>query len=381
MALQQIWSMNLWIIIDLLFISTGLFAILYLLRGIRISAEDPGIRVDTSQILFILPVKDPPPTLATLVKKLGEIAPGSTLAIAYQGRRPKVSGNLKIVLLEGMERPGYRGKIANLVTALESLELSRFSYIVFIDDDIIPNQRWLRSLIASAEKHGVSTGYRVYRPSRLAGILLSIWSIYSLDTMLSPRTRIVWGGSAAFKKEFLDVKKLLEMWRGAVSDDVAYTYYVRNCLKREIGFHPDSLVENIWLGGLREAISFIIRQQRIVYRYGFKLWLLGVVYHGYVWSISLYSIARLAISFETGLLLTLLTGLIFTIYGLRTWFRAMHAYNVVTISGRSIFPIILSPIILIIQLPLLLVSVGDTIYWRGVRYKLPPLEELSGYCL
>lgn len=244
---------------------------------------------------------------------------------------------------------------------------------MFIDDDIVPHEKWIRSLIHSC-REGVSTGYRVYSP-REAPLILSLWSIYSLDTMLSRETRIVWGGSACFERSFLDVERLLEMWRGAVSDDVAYTYLARE-RGVEIGFSLYSLVRNIGIERLGEALSFIIRQQRIVYVYSRWLWRRGVAYHGYVWIATLAGIYNLLSPTPLGLAVAILTLLLHAAYMFRLRSRCIVASQVVgDPSIARIWPY--APLILLIQLPLLLLSRGREIMWRGARYRLPSPEELG----
>ncbi len=320
-------------------------------------------------------MKDPGWGLGELVERLGEASPGSHLAIIYEGDRPEIPDveNLAITLMEAEELEGYQGKNRNLATALRNLDLDRYRYIVFIDDDIVPHEKWIRALIQSC-REGVSTGYRVYSP-REAPILLSLWSIYSLDTMLGRDTRIVWGGSACFTRDFLDVDRLLEMWRGAVSDDVAYTYLARE-RGVEIGFSLYSLVRNIGIERLRDAISFIIRQQRIVYVYSRSLWRRGAAYHGYVWLATMVGIYNLLFPSILGLAEAVLTLLLHLLYMLRLRSRCIVASKVVgdgSVAGIWVY----APIILLIQLPLLLLSRGREIVWRGARYTLPSPEELG----
>ncbi len=320
-------------------------------------------------------MKDPGWGLGELVEKLGEASPGSHLAIVYEGVRPEIPNidRLDITLMEAEELEGYLGKNRNLATALRNLDLDRYRYVVFIDDDIIPHAKWIGALIQSC-REGVSTGYRVYSP-REAPLLLSLWSIYSLDTMLSRDTRIVWGGSACFTRDFLDVDRLLQMWRGAVSDDVAYTYLARE-RGIEIGFNLYSLVRNIGIERLRDAISFIIRQQRIVYVYSRWLWRRGVAYHGYVWLATLTGIYNILFPSILGLLEAVLTLILHLLYMFRLRSRCLVASKVVR-DGSVARIWIYAPLILLIQLPLLLLSRGRDIIWRGARYTLPSPEELG----
>jgi len=369
-------------IINVIVIPTLLYATYFIIRGWWLKGREVSEEVDWRSVLFILPVKDPPKSLPESIRALSRISPESKLVISYEGEKPSVPMDMDIEFIEARNIEGYTGKISNLVSALKKVDLDKFKYIVFIDDDIIPNITWITSLISEASVRGVATGYRVYRPKGLAGIFLSLWSLYSLDTMLSEKTRIVWGGSAAFNRETLDVQHLFKMWRGAVSDDVAYTYYVRNCLKRVIGFNHNSLVENIGYDRLSEAIRFVVRQQRIVYWYGRSLWLTGVAYHLYIWIVTLTSILNIFITTTTGPLLQILTLLIYLSYGVRIWFRAAHSSNIIGLSIWDRVKVsLVSPLILLIQLPLLLSSIGDTIRWRGRMYRLPRIEDLEGYCI
>ena len=377
-------------VVSIIFILTALTSIFYAFRGAYNTGEK-GLEHRGGAIAVILPVKDPP-DLDPLIENLDRQGLKFTLYIVYQGGKPRIRyrpSNISVEILEGGETPWYRGKIGNIVHLFKERDLSNYEYIVFIDDDVIPHPEWLRELLGLADRFCISTGYRLYlpKPLRLRNILISIWNLYSLETLYG-KDRIVWGGSACFQRRLFNIDILKRLWRGAVSDDVAYTHIAR-CNGLTIGFNEKVLVIGRPFRSLRETLGFILRQQRIVYMYSRDLWRKGLLIHLYinmVTALMFYKLYRyMFLGFGNMLdLLVILSILgIYIGYILKNHFRLGRISK---IFGRGyagtfrlfrLLNIIFMPIVINLQSILLLLSMGDTIYWRGKTYRLPAPKDLG----
>ena len=366
----------------------------YILRGVKDEGDKLPEKPSNKdvKIAILLPVKNPPPTFKKLLESLNLYTYNADVYIAYQGEKPSIDTweyqNIKLYIIEGGEEEHYRGKIGNLKRLLDNIELEMYDYIIFIDDDIIVHRNWLKTLTSLASKKGVSTGYRLYLPVKrsVGAILKSIWNLYTLDTIYSSRERIVWGGSACFRDDAIEKNELYKLWRGAVSDDVAFTYIAR--CKYDIGFNEKALVISLSSDGFKEAVDFIIRQQRIVYIYNKWLWLKGVLTHLLINILFILLITNVSLVVLNPYAITsyikslAITG-IFTSYVYRNHFRLKRIK--LQINGKYVedfkrlltYNMIFTPFFLIIQLYLLLLSIGRRINWRGTTYILPTEDELG----
>ncbi len=376
--------------IHIIFLLTILSSIYYAFRGAKDSGEEPEI-IETPHVAIILPVKDPP-NLDPLIEGIDKEELDIDLHIVYQGDRPQIgyrAGNINVYIHEGGEEPGYIGKIGNLIKLLTKLDLEGYDYIVFIDDDIIPHRGWLRELIGLAEKYCIASGYRLYlpKPLNIGNIFLSVWNLYSLETMYGG-DRIVWGGSAAFKKSVFRRDILRRLWRKAVSDDVAYTHIAR-CNGIKIGFNEKVLLISRPFKNLWEALNFIIRQQRIVYTYSYRLWLKGLLIHLYLNLLTIILLLNIYLTVFLGIInpFTILEIIsiimLYLSYILKGHLRIdrfsklfgeehMREFRIFKLVNLLFMPILLN-----IQSILLLISRGETIYWRGRYYILPRPEDLG----
>jgi hypothetical protein len=277
-------------------------------------------------------------------------------------------------------------KVHNLRMAIQKKLRSDIEYLVFADSDARPRPEWLRAMISrltrnAKKRTGATTGYRWLIPARptLANHLL--YSINSgVATLLGSRDNYpIWGGSWAIRRETFEETKLLEAWRGTLSDDLVAT----NVLRRhgwEIRYEPACMIASPTDGSLWSHFAFLRRQYLISRCCLFRLWAGGLLGSGILSICWLYAIGLLAWSATTGSWL---------VYPTAAACAALYGVNLARASIRqgllrvylpehekrvrlSIwFDLWLSPLAgWFNTLAMLVSSVGRDIHWRGITYRL-----------
>lgn len=127
----------------------------------------------------------------------------------------------RVILNEGV------GKSAALATALKNVD---GDCIVFSDDDIKPNEMWLYLLTSPLSTYDAVTTYRWYLGKGLCHKVRLAISNTGFPAMLDKRSRFVWGGSTAFRKDLVEKTDLASRLLNYISDD----YAVYSALK-EVG--------------------------------------------------------------------------------------------------------------------------------------------------
>jgi cellulose synthase/poly-beta-1,6-N-acetylglucosamine synthase-like glycosyltransferase len=166
-------------------------------------------------------------------------------------------------------------KVHNLRAAVSQVDL-RSEVLVFVDTDARPHSGWLGSLVAPlADKNiGAATGYRWFIPIKggFASHLRSVWNA-SIASALGERDdrNFCWGGSTAIRKSTFDELKILERWRGTVSDDFTMTRVLQES-RQPIHFVPSCLVPSFDDCTIKELLEFTNRQLKITRVYAPHLW-------------------------------------------------------------------------------------------------------------
>lgn len=171
-------------------------------------------------------------------------------------------------------------KVHNLLHALTGVTEAD-EVVVFADADAVPDSRWLARMTWPMCKRriGVTTGYRWLVPSdgRLASRIGSVINA-SVATLAGPdRRNHVWGGSAAIRRGTLEQCRLIDYWRGAISDDYQMTRAVRRETDQRVYFVARCLVGSPvgldWSG----LFSFGRRQYLITRIYAPGVWLIALL--------------------------------------------------------------------------------------------------------
>jgi len=167
-------------------------------------------------------------------------------------------------------------KVHNLRVAVTGID-PKSEVLVFVDTDARPGNRWLTQLVGplADKKLGASSGYRWFVPTNggLASRLRSVWNA-SIASALGSDTEknFCWGGSTAIRRTTFDKLKIIERWRGTVSDDFTVTRVLREA-NLPIHFTPNCLVPSVGDCDFKELLEFTTRQIKITRVYAPQLWL------------------------------------------------------------------------------------------------------------
>ena len=318
---------------------------------------------DNYEILFVVESRDDP--AADVIESLIQQYPSVDARLIIAGR----------TVWSGQ-------KVHNLMCATRQLS-PEIEYLAFVDSDARPRRHWLGALIKELDQPDVAatTSYRWCIPRRptLVNLLL-----YSIDCSIVPfvgpaRHHLVWGGSWAIRRDTFEQIGLRNAWRGTVSDDLVTARVLARTGKRVV-FEPAcvlaSPVDMTWT----KMFAFIRRQYTLGRMYTPAIWasgfLLTTVSHFTLW-------LNLCLSFlcVTGVvpfspIPLIVATTLYGLYVLRAWIRQnasrqyLPSWQTKLRYGRW-FDITLAPVAALLSWAGLVSSAfGNTIDWRGIRYKL-----------
>jgi len=259
---------------------------------------------------------------------------------------------------------------------------------VFVDTDARPSADWLRSLIGPLQDPalGAATGYRWFVPVRggLASHLRSVWNAAIASALgESLEKNFCWGGSTAIRRETFHDRKVLEYWRGTVSDDFALTRALHEA-EQPIKFVPQCLTASFEDCTISELIEFTTRQMKITRAYAAHLWrgvLIGSVLFVFVFfgGLALVMVrAWRGLSFATPLVLLLI---ILALGSMKSHFRLRAVAAVIPDRrlrswGTTLAHLTLWPLASALYLyNALVAAVSRRITWRGITYQLKSPNE------
>ncbi len=166
-------------------------------------------------------------------------------------------------------------KVHNLSVAINYAEPGS-EVFVFVDSDARPRVDWLRSLVAPLQDAnvGAATGYRWFVPVRggFASHIRSVWNAAIASALgADAKKNFCWGGSTAIRRSTFESCKVIEHWRGTVSDDFAMTRALHEA-GLPIKFVPRCLTPSFEDCSFRDLIEFTTRQLKITRAYAAHLW-------------------------------------------------------------------------------------------------------------
>jgi ceramide glucosyltransferase len=272
-------------------------------------------------------------------------------------------------------------KVHNLRAAVAEPD-PRSEVLVFVDTDARPHDRWLRSLVAPLidERIGAATGYRWFIPVNggFASHLRSVWNA-SIASALGERDdkNFCWGGSTAIRRAVFERLKVVERWRGTVSDDFTLTRGLQEA-KLPIHFVPQCLVASFDDCGFRELLEFATRQLKITRVYATHLWK-AVLLGGFLFvPVFFCGIALVIVRAALGLTIIaplLLLIIIFALGAAKSWIR-FRAANIALANysrpGNSLLAhLFLWPLASALFLfNAIAAACSRRIRWRGITYEL-----------
>lgn len=285
---------------------------------------------------------------------------------------------VKIVLAHGKDSQTGE-KIQNLQAAVRATR-KRTEIFAFADSDGRVPGGWLRALAAPLEEPGTgaSTGYRWFTPEPPAfwTLVRSVWDAVCNGALGPGDSPFVWGGATAIRKETFFEARVPEYWRNAISDDYALSAAIHAAGLR-IAYAPGALVPCFERLGARALFGWIRRQLTITRIYNPRLWWPALAAHIFycggmaasvVASIKGYRLAEWALiaQLSPGMLkgLNRATLAKAALPEREPWFRRhawVHAMWVPVVTWLWLLGLLAS-------------ACGNTIEWRGYRYKLkrPP---------
>jgi ceramide glucosyltransferase len=273
-------------------------------------------------------------------------------------------------------------KVHNLRTAVAGAD-SQSEVFVFVDTDARPSPTWLQSLVGPLQDPnlGATTGYRWFVPVRggFASHLRSVWNA-SIASALgeSLKRNFCWGGSTAIRRETFYQRRVIEYWRGTVSDDFALTRALHEG-DLPIKFVPACLTASFEDCTFGELFEFTTRQMKITRAYASHLWrgvlissiLFAAVFFGGIGLVIVRALLGRSFAAPLTLLLIILAlGSMKSHFRLRAVSlvvrdRRMHSF------GTALAHLALWPLASLLYLfNALAAAVSRKITWRGITYEL-----------
>jgi cellulose synthase/poly-beta-1,6-N-acetylglucosamine synthase-like glycosyltransferase len=254
-------------------------------------AEKPTPEVDNAlpPATVIVPVKgDDPGLRENLAALAAQDYPDYELIVAAQRAADIPAGVLparaRIVLAHAQE-PGTGGKVLNLRTAVRFARKTSALY-AFADSDGRVSRTWLRALAAplvTSAPHaqvGASTGYRWYAPAPpdFWSLMRSVWDAAIAGTFGPGGNAFAWGGSMAIRRETFYAIRVPDFWRDTVSDDYALSEAVHRA-GLALVFAPGAMAVSEGRTGGREFLAWARRQLTITRVYRPRLWWTALLAH------------------------------------------------------------------------------------------------------
>ena len=277
---------------------------------------------------------------------------------------------------------GCSQKIHNLLHSCRSAP-DDVEVFAFADSDACLRGDWLSHLVypLRKSKHGASTGYRWFVPSRnnLASLALSSINAKIAQLLGKSPFNQAWGGSMAIRTETFRHIKLDEIWQGAISDDLSLSYAVKKA-HMKIVFAPARLVASYEKTTWPKLFEFARRQFVIT-----RVTVPGTWWFGFLSSIyslaGLWAGAALAIyavsAGKDRLLLYVVVPIVFLIGQIcRSILRQKMITRLLSGDAHKMKPAIIADILgnciwsWILFGCIAASAFVRTITWRGIRYKL-----------
>jgi cellulose synthase/poly-beta-1,6-N-acetylglucosamine synthase-like glycosyltransferase len=278
-------------------------------------------------------------------------------------------------------------KVHNLSVVTSAIDRAS-EVLVFVDSDARPADDWLKSLVAPLkdETLGATTGYRWFVPVR-GGVfshLRAVWNAAIASALgADEQKNFCWGGSTAIRRSTFESCKVIEYWRGTVSDDFAMTRALR-ASQRTIRFVPQCLTPSFEACSFRELVEFTTRQMKITRAYAPHLWkpvLLGSTIFVLVFFGGLgFVLARalLGLSFVTPLVLLMI---IFAMGAMKSHLRLRAVTTIIhdpraRSFGSTIAQMTMWPLASALYLyNTFAAAISRRITWRGITYELKSPDE------
>jgi ceramide glucosyltransferase len=273
-------------------------------------------------------------------------------------------------------------KVHNLMAASRQVP-NNTDVLAFCDSDACPHPDWLTRLVSRLvrRKNAVATGYRWYDPvaPTWPNRLLAAINNTIIELMGPHGFNLVWGGAWAIRSETFKALGLPEAWRGSLSDDLVVSRLVRRA-RLKVAYEPYCLVRSVadfhW-----STLGEFLRRQFIVARVYAPAWWRTALFSATLINLGFWALVGLAAIRacsggawdEPALAALLLYGLT----ALRHFIgaKALKPYLGTAQKGNFEAALRLNilgwPLVTLANwIGLLASSLGRTIVWRGIGYRL-----------
>jgi ceramide glucosyltransferase len=272
-------------------------------------------------------------------------------------------------------------KVHNLTAAVAQVS-EEFEVLVFTDSDGRPPRRWLARLVAplSDSTVGAVTTFRWLFPIRRGfwSALASAWSASAATYLGEHKKNFCWGGGTAITRKRFEQLRVLEFWRGAVSDDYALTRALQN-QGLPIFFVPECLVPSGCGFTAKSFFEFTNRQLVITRVYSPSLWATAFVGHLFYCAAILTGVGAWVTSSFAGLpsMQFVVLGFLPPIFAaVRGVLRLVAALELIPELRAELLSegwvwVLMAPLVPFIYIyNAMAAALTRKITWRGIRYEL-----------
>jgi len=273
-------------------------------------------------------------------------------------------------------------KIHNLLYCIEKIS-DDIEVLAFADSDICIRKDWLSHLVypLHRKKNGAASGYRWFIPksNNIATLALSAMNAKVAQLLGNTIFNQAWGGSMAIRVETFKETKLEEIWQKALSDDLSLSYAVKKA-GLKVAFVPACLAASFESSTWSQTFEFAKRQFLITKVFSPATWSLAVLSSTF----SVFALwGALAIALYANSSRLDYIWFYFAVPALSfisQFLRAVTRQRMIGKLLKDYLPKLKYAIVadilffwlwsIILWLIILLTSIGRTIRWRGIRYKV-----------
>ena len=296
-------------------------------------------------------------------------------------KRVIVQSRVKAHLVVAGIPDGCAEKVNNLRAAIEQLP-EDFEVLVFADSDGRPGKGWLQKMIGPLgnSKLGATTTMRWFIPKagNLASLLLAAWNAPVVTMLGENRRNFCWGGGTAIRRAIFEQIRVLDEWRGSVSDDYSLTIALERS-NYPVLFLPECLTASFVETDFAGLLEFSNRQMIITRKYWHKMWTTGFFTHvlfSFTILLGVWVTLEKLIATLPSLGLAALTFLPLLLAAIRGALRTAAVAELLPAYRSQIMAQSWVYILLGLCVPFLYVLnfaaslATRKIYWRGVRYEV-----------
>lgn len=326
---------------------------------VPVKGEDEGLRQNLAALASL---DYPDYELLVVARAAADIPPGVLPCRA------------KVVLAHGDDRSTAE-KAQNLEAGVRATR-KRSQIFAFADSDGRVTRCWLRALAAPLAEPGVgaATGYRWFTPvpPTFWTLMRGVWDAVVAGTLGPGDNRFAWGGAMAIRKETFLEARVAEYWRNTISDDYALSAAV-HAAGLSIAYAPGALTPCLEHITAARFFRWMRRQLALARVYNPRQWWPGLIAHILYCGGMAASVMALAKGYrwaEWALVAQLFPGMWKGFNRARLAKAALPEYEA-WFRRHAWVHVVWVPLATWIWLVGLAASAfGNTIEWRGYRYRL-----------